>query len=297
MRRARGEAGAWAGIAGNAALAAAKITVGALAGSRALLADGLHSVADLVGSVAVLVGLRVASAPADVGHPYGHEKAESVAALLVAAFLFFAGLEVAVTSGIGLIDRPPRVPDASALWVAAGAVVVKELLYRYLSGLGRRFGSEALRVGAREHRSDAVSSLAAVAGIAGARLGLPLLDPAAGVVVSLLIMHWGWDLSRQSVQDLIDARGDPRLLERIRALAAGVGGVGAVQLVRTRRMGASVLVDLEIGVAPSTTLARAHAIAEEVRARLVDGLPPVKDVMVHVNPLASEGARESELAR
>ncbi len=283
--RGRGEAAAWAGIAGNVALAAAKIVVGLWGASQALLADGLHALADAVGSVIVLVGVRVASTPADADHPYGHEKAESVAALLVAVLLSLAGVEVGFSSLRGLFSGAVRVPAASALWVAAGSVLVKGGLYRYSDLVGKRVGSEAIKVGAREHQAAAVASLAALVGIAGARLGFPRLDPGAGALVSVFIIRWGWELAASAVQDLLDARGDPQLIEVISQEAALVAGVGEIQVVKTRRMGNLILVDMEIGLDGRTPLADAHDIAERVRLRLQESVPAVKDVMVHINPL------------
>jgi cation diffusion facilitator family transporter len=282
---------AWAGLAANLALAALKVGVGILGRSGALLADGVHSAADAVGSVAVLVGLAVARRPADPGHPYGHGKAESVAALVVAILLGLAGVEVAAASA-GRLLRPVAGPPpaTAALWVAALSVVVKEALYRYGRALGLRHRSPALLSSAEDHRSDALSSLAAVGGILGARLGLPLLDPAAGFFVSLFILRWGWLLTLGAVGDLIDARGEPATLARVEAEAARVAGVAAVHLVRTRRMGSGVLVDLEIGVDASRTLREAHAVADGVRERIVARLPEVRDVMVHVNPVEAGAA-------
>lgn len=284
--RPRDDRPAWAGLAGNLFLAALKIAVGLVGRSQALLADGIHSAADAVGSVAVLVGLRVARQPADAGHPYGHGKAESLAALAVAALLGLAGVEVAVSSAMALL-RPTVAPDPAliTLWVAALSVVLKEALYRYNRATGLRQRSPALLSSAEDHRSDAIASLAAVAGILGARLGVRLLDPAAAFFVSLFILRVGWLMGAGAVRDLVDARGEPRTLRRVVAEARAVPGVAAVQQVRTRRMGPDVLVDLEIGVDGRRSLRDAHAVADSVRVRLVEGLAEVADVMVHVNPV------------
>jgi cation diffusion facilitator family transporter len=284
--RTRDDRPAWAGLAGNLLLAALKVGVGLLGRSQALLADGIHSAADALGSVAVLVGLRVARQPADAGHPYGHGKAESLASLVVAALLGLAGAEVAVSSALALL-RPHAgpSPDLATLWVAIVSVAVKEGLYRYGRALGLRQRSPALLSSAEDHRSDALSSLAAVGGILGARLGVPLLDPAAAFFVSLLIMRVGWRLGLGAIQDLIDARGEPRTLARLSAEARAYPGVAAVQQVRTRRMGRDLLVDMEIGVDGGRTLREAHAVADGVRNRLVRRVPEVADVMVHVNPV------------
>jgi cation diffusion facilitator family transporter len=291
----RDDGPAWAGLAGNLLLAALKVGVGIFGRSQALLADGIHSAADAVGSVAVLVGLAVARQPADPGHPYGHGKAESVAALAVALLLGLAGVEVAVASAGRLLHPVVAAPPAiAALWVAVLSVAVKEALYRYGRALGLRRRSPALLSSAEDHRSDALSSLAAVGGILGARLGVPLLDPAAGFFVSLFILRWGWLLTVGAIQDLLDARGEPRTLQRVEAEAARVAGVAGVQAIRTRRMGSDVLVDLEIGVDASRTLRAAHAVADRVRERVVAGVPEVRDVMVHVNPVESAESRGSQ---
>lgn len=281
---------AWAGLAGNLLLAALKVVVGLLGRSQALLADGIHSAADAAGSIAVLIGLRVARRPADAGHPYGHGKAESLASLVVAALLGLAGVEVAVAAALALL-RPAAAPPPAVitLWVAVFSVALKEALYRYGRALGLRQRSPALLASAEDHRADAIASLAAVAGIAGARLGVPQLDPAAAFFVSLFIMRLGWTLAASAIQDLIDARGEPRTLARVVAEAGAFPGVASVQQVRTRRMGPDILVDLEIGVDGRRTLREVHAVADGVRARVVGRIPEVADVMVHVNPVEAGG--------
>ena len=295
-RQRRDDRPAWAGLGGNLVLAALKVGVGIFGHSQALLADGIHSAADAVGSVAVLVGLAVARQPADAGHPYGHGKAESLASLAVAVLLGLAGLEVAVASAEHLLHPVAGpAPAVAALWVAAISVVVKEALYRYGRALGLRQRSPALLTSAEDHRSDALSSLAAFGGILGARLGLPILDPAAGFFVSLFIVRWGWLLAIGAMGDLVDARGEPRILQRVGTEARLVAGVAAVQQVRTRRMGSHVLVDMEIGVDASRTLREAHAVADRVRVRVVEHVPEVRDVMVHVNPV-EHGHREPQPA-
>lgn len=280
----QGAVSAWAGILGNLLLAAFKLSAGVLAHSQAMLADGIHSLADLVGSSAVLVGFGVARHPADSCHPYGHDRAETVAAAVVALTLILAGLNVAYSAVHSLWMGVTAVPGLLALVAAVTSVVLKESLFRYKLAVGRRIDSPAVIANAWEHRSDVLTSLAAAAGILGARMGQPWLDPAAALAVSVFIIRWGWQTARSAVDDLMDRLPEPGTIDKIRAVAGSVAGVEGVGEVRARRMGPNILVDLKIAVHPEISVAAGHRVAHLVRDEVIRGLPKVRDVMVHVDP-------------
>jgi len=290
----QGQLGAWLGIAGNVVLTLFKLAAGFIAGSQAMIADGVHSASDILGSTVVLVGLRVASAPADREHPYGHAKAEAIAAKIVALILLLAGLNIGYSSIRILIAGVGTPPGRLALIAAVISIVAKEGLYQYKIRLGRRIKSQAIIANAHEHRSDALSSTAALVGIVGARSGLPLLDPVAALVVSVFIVRTGWVLVRRAVDDLMDRFVDDRLAERIEDATMRVTGVAAVDNVRARPAGPEFLVDMEISVSPEISVARGHEIAEDVQRSVRRELSEVSQVFVHVEPHGQEDHRAHE---
>jgi cation diffusion facilitator family transporter len=284
-----GERSAWWGIASNALLTAAKLTAGLVGRSQALLADGIHSGADVGASVAVLVGLRIARQPPDAEHNYGHHKAEAVAQKVVAVLLVLAGLDVVVGAAASL-GRPLAVePDRLALAVAVTAGLAKGILYVTQRALARRLRSHALGASATDNLADLVSSAAAVGGIIGARLGWPHADAWGAVLVGSLVVAAGVRLFGQAASHLMDRAVDAETAELLRRQALAVPGVLAVKEIRTRLAGPIILVDIKI-VAPRTfSLVEAHSLAHAVKDRLMD-VPHVADVMVHVNPSPEDGS-------
>jgi len=280
----QGETGALVGIVGNLLLAAAKVVVGFLASSHAVLADGLHSVADFVSSMALLVVVRVANRPSDTCHPYGHGKAEPVGAKIIGIIVILAGVQIGLSAIAQLRAGDYTAPGVLALWMAMTSIVVKETMFRYKFRLGTRMNSKAILASAWEHRSDAISSVAVLAGVALARLGMPYLDPVAGLVVSGFIVKMGWDITRSAVDDLMDKVTDPDLLDRVRHTASETPGVIRVDAARIRPMGPEFLVDLAICVDPQITVKEGHDVASSVKSAVMTTIPEVADVMVHVNP-------------
>lgn len=280
---------AWVGIVGNIGLAIIKGIVGWLAGSRALVADAVHSASDVVGSIAVLIGIRAAKLPPDKDHPYGHGKAESIAAIIVAVLLFVVGLEIAV-SAIKSFNEPIQVPRVMAIYAVIFSIVVKELMFRYKYNLGKKYHSEALLVDAWHHRSDVFSSFAALIGIgasiAGGYIGVPWLvyaDPLAGLFVSVLIVKMAWGLGKQSIHNAMDHVLHDEDTAEMRKIALAVEGVFSVDEFFAREHGHYVIIDLKIGVDPYITVEEAHAIGKKVKASLTKS-DYVHDVRIHINP-------------
>lgn len=283
------------GLAGNVLLTAVKLAAGAVSRSQALVADGVHGAVDMLGSLAVWAGVTVARVPADEEHPYGHQKAESVAKKLVAIFLILAGLEILLGAVRRTLAGHLPTPGWVAVPVLALSLVVKEILYRLSRRAGMSLRSKALLAGAQEHRADVYASLAALVGVTGARAGLPALDPLAAGVVAVFILRAGWDMLREAVDDLMDRVGDRELLAGVAEVVRAVPGVRALQGMRGRSMGHQVLLDMEIGVDGEITVREGHEVARRVRERVMAAYQEVAAVHVHVNPVTGgqqEAARD-----
>lgn len=274
---------AWTSLAVNGALAAVKLTTGLWAGSRALMADGVNNLLDLVAGCAVLAAIRIARRPADAEHRYGHRRAETVAALFVAGLMLVAAVEVAM-GAVRALWQPAGLaaPAPLALWVAAGAAAVKGGLALLKERVGRQSVSDALTAAAADDLADVLATLAVIFGIAGARLGAPWLDPVAGLAVAALILRGAWRVARDGAHLLMDGF-DLSELEGIRRRVTPVPGVRRVRDVRARRSGPAVHVDVVITVDRELSVVDGHAIAQRVEDDLARHLGHA-EVMVHVEP-------------
>lgn len=274
-----------AGGVANVLLALVKLAAGFFFASQALVADGVHSVADVGSSVAVTIGIHISRTPADRDHPYGHGRAEIIAEDVVGIILILAGFELFGRSvGTLMSGRIGEEPGIIALYVAAGALVVKEVLFRLNRRAAVLTRSPAMMAIARDHRTDVWSSLAAAAGILGARLGYPELDALGGGIVSILVVWAGWRLVTAAVRRLMDAFPDREFLAGVREIAGATPGVKRVDGVRARQMGPFVVLDVEIAVPGSITVLRGHAIANVVQSAIRAAREEVTQVQVHVNP-------------
>ena len=273
-----------AGLLVNLLLGGLKVGVGAAAGSRALLADGVHSFSDLLTDFLVLLGLKVGRAPSDRSHPYGHGRFESLGALAVGAVLavvaggiFLDALDEALSGSAG-------VPGTWAPLTALLSLVTKEALYQWTARTARRIRSDLLLANAWHHRSDAMSSLAVLAGLAGAKAGLPLLDPVAALLVALLVAHAAWAILRPALGKLTDEALPPEDVQGLLAVARGVEGVRDVHDLRARWMGGLLLVDLHILVDPDLTVSEGHRVGEALKKELSRAVPHLAEAIVHVEP-------------
>lgn len=266
----------------NAVLMVVKLLVGILGRSEALIADGLHSGADVLASVAVIIGLAVAGRPPDSGHHYGHAKAEAISQKVVAVFLLLAGLEVANNAMAGF-SRPAPPPSWVALGVAVGAMIPKAVMAVSQRRLASRTGSHGILAAAVDNQMDAFSSLVAAVGILLSRIGYAWGDSAAALVVALLVMWAGVEVFRTAALDLMDPAADPETEQHLKDVARSVPGVLTVSAMRTRQNGAAIFVDLEIDVARDLTLLAAHDIAHRVE-EAVHQAGRISGVTVHVNP-------------
>lgn len=286
----KAEFAVWVGIVANLILAIIKGTVGWLGNSRALIADAAHSASDVVGSLAVLVGLKAAQLPPDRDHPYGHGKAESIAAIIVTVILFLVGLQIGYGSFQAMFE-PAITPSIWAVYAAAFSIVTKEILFQYKYRLGKKLKSDALIINAWDHRTDVLSSIAALVGIGGAVLGgrigvewMVYLDPMAGIVVSLYVMKIAWSLGGESIHNTMDHVMHAEDAQELHDTASGVEGVIHIDSLHAREHGHYVIVDIKLSVDPQITVAEGHRIGKEVKEKLKSEYTYVQDVLIHINP-------------
>ncbi|SAK73680.1 cation diffusion facilitator family transporter [Caballeronia ptereochthonis] len=278
----------WTSIALNSGLTAAQLVVGTIGHSQALIADGIHSLADIVSDFIVLIANRQAAAAPDVDHNYGHSRYETVASLFLGGLLVAVGVGMLWRAGtriVNLQDIPPV--HAVALAVAIIVLVSKEALFRYMLRAAERVRSAMLVANAWHARSDAASSLVVALGIIGSLAGFRILDPIAAALVGFLIGKMGWTFAWDALQDLSDRALDQSTTEDLRGILLGTPGVREVHELRTRKMGDLAIVDAHILVDPLISVSEGHFIAESARAHVLAD-PRVIDALIHVDPESDE---------
>ena len=284
QRSAAASRSTWASVAVNIAMSCLQITVGLLAKSQGLIADGIHSLSDLIADFVVLFASHHGAKDADADHPYGHQRFENAASLVVGMLLLAVGGGM-VWSAIGKLENPEAIPTvhAIALAVAAVALIAKEVLFRYMLRVATRVKSSMLVANAWHARSDAASSLVVGIGIAGNLAGYPLLDPIAALIVGVMIAKMGSKFSWEALHELMDRGIDTQELEAIIGTLKGTPGVMGVHDVRTRKMGDMIVVDAHIEVDAAITVENGHDIAVAAR-RNVMARHRVLSLMTHVDP-------------
>ena len=269
----------------NLALSVLKFAVGIAAHSQALLSDAVHSASDVVSTVAVLFGINLASKKSDDDHPYGHERIESVFSIILAMMLFATGAGIGISAVKTIISGDEIIiPGRIALAAAGVSIVVKEWMYHYTKRTAKRIKSSAMMADAWHHRSDALSSVGSLAGIGGAVLGFPICEPAASIIICVFIAKAAYDIFMEAVNSLIDRACDTEEVQKLKDTILGVDGVRSIDVLRTRRFGAKMYVDVEISEDGNLTLFNAHKIAEQVHDSVEGAFDDVKHCMVHVNP-------------
>ena len=271
----------------NLLLSVAKLLAGVFAASGAMISDAVHSASDVFSTILVMIGIRLSGKEADREHPYGHERMECVAAILLAVVLAITGWEIGV-SGLKKIVaghyESLAVPGVLALAAAVISVAVKEWMYWYTRFYAKKINSSALMADAWHHRSDSLSSVGAFVGILGARLGFPVMDPLASVVICLFILKAAYDIFRDAIDKMLDTACDPSLEQELREFVLRQQGVQGVDLLRTRTFGSRIYVDVDITANGDMTLREAHGIAGRVHEGIEKQFTQVKHIMVHVNP-------------
>jgi len=272
-------------------LGVVKIIIGQVAGSEALIADGVHSLSDLATDFLVLFAAKHAHREADEDHPYGHGRIETVATVALGVALVIVAVGISIDAFSRMASEEMLLQHGGwALSIALISVVSKEIVYQYTARVARRLRSNMLHANAWHSRSDAISSIIVVIGVGGAMAGFPYLDAAAAIAVALMIAKIGWDLLWASLQELIDRALEPELVEEIRRAILEVGGVRACHMLRTRTSGSDSLVDVHIQVDPTLSVSEGHQIGERVRRQLISDVEHVADVTVHIDPEDDEAA-------
>ena len=271
----------------NLLLAAFKFIAGAVGRSGAMISDAVHSSSDVLGSLIVIVGVRMSERASDKDHPYGHERMESVASLILAVILAIAGLAMGREALVSISARQyetAAAPGVIAMIAAIVSIVVKEGMFWYTWMHARQIRSDALKAEAWHHRSDALSSVGALIGIGGALLGVRVLEPVASIVICLFILKVAVDIFRGAIDKMVDHACAEATERAITRCVEQQEGVVKVDMLRTREFGRKIYIDLEISADGSLTLREAHGIAQKVHDRVEAEFPDVKHIMVHVNP-------------
>jgi cation diffusion facilitator family transporter len=274
------------GLAVNFVLGAIKLVGGFVSGSVALISDALNSLGDVLTSIIVLVGLRVAQRAPDAEHPYGHTRAETIAASNVAVLIIISALFMGWQAIHGFSARHDG-PPVWTLWIAGANVIIKELLYRYKMRVGQRSGSQAIIANAWDHRIDALSSFAVLIGLSFVHWGGPgfsWADGAAAICVVAAVVWAGVALFRNSASELMDRQAPKGLVNSIRQTALGVPGVEGVEKLWVRKSGLEYFADIHIEVDPNISVAEGHRIGHVVKDRLLEQFPMLRDVLVHLEP-------------
>lgn len=271
----------------NVLLSLFKLAAGLAASSGAMISDAVHSASDVFSTLIVIAGVRISRKEADKEHPYGHERMECVAAILLAAVLFLTGAGIGCNGILKIAERSYEnlaVPGVLALSAAIVSIAVKEWMFWYTRYYAKKTNCGALMADAWHHRSDALSSVGSFAGIFGARLGFPVMDPAASVVICVFIVKAACDIFKDAVDKMVDKSCDDSMVEQLRNAVSGEHGVIRIDELITREFGNRIYVDVEIAADGTKTLYETHAIAEAVHNRIETEFPNVKHIMVHVNP-------------
>jgi len=279
-----GRHGAAVSIGTNILLFLFKIFAGIFGRSHAMIADALHTATDFLTSIGVFIGFKIAQKPADTEHPYGHGRAESIVAKLISLILILGGFKVAFDSIRVIILQETGVPHEVALWAAIISIIIKEGLYRYTYKIGNKIQSNSLKADAWHHRTDALSSIAALIGIGGARLGYPILDPLAGFAVSIFVIKAGLYIFHTAYEELMDAALPAKMLDDIKRLSMNIDGVMRIKDVKGRKMGIDILIDMTIEVNKDISVEEAHTITAKVRRNVLKNLRGAKEILIHVEP-------------
>ena len=274
----------WISVGVNLVLTVAQITAGIFSRSQGLIADGIHSLSDLVADFVVLVANHQSHKEADTDHPYGHQRFETAASLVLGILLLVVGIGM-LWSAFVKLETPNSVPTVhlSALWVALGALAAKETLFRYMLAVAKRVKSSMLVANAWHARSDAASSLVVAVGIVGNLAGFPIFDPIAALIVGFMVSRMGWEFGWDALHDLMDRAVDEREVEAIRQSLLETPGVINVHDLRTRKMGDMIVVDVHIEVDAAQTVEAGHNIAVQARERVMQR-HRVINLLTHVDP-------------
>ena len=270
----------------NVLLSAGKLFAGIFANSGAMISDAVNSASDVFSTIIVMIGVKISGKDSDNDHPYGHERLECVAAIILATVLAATGIGIGYGAVVKIMagNYNVEMPGILALVAAVVSILVKELMFWYTRYYAKQIDSSALMADAWHHRSDSLSSIGALIGIIGARLGFGIMEPLASVVICIFIEKAAYDIFMDAVNKMVDKSCDDETMEKIKACAMNIPGVENIDLLRTRVFGNKIYVDMEIAADGNKTLDETHAVAESVHDAIEQEFPKVKHIMVHVNP-------------
>lgn len=268
----------------NTVLAIFKVIAGIVGKSSAMIADGIHTFSDIATTVVVIIGLKISNKDADEKHPYGHEKFEPEISKIVSLLLAGTGVFLAYNAIQILLSGNLDTPKPIALYAALTSIAVKEAMYWYTIITARKVKSIAMEADAWHHRSDAISSVGTLIGIAGARMGFKFLDPVAGIIVSLILIKIGVEFYLKATDQLVDQSADDKVIEQIKEVAISIEGVKKIHDLKTRKFGNKIYVDIEIQVDKRITVEEGHHIADLVHDSIEETIEDVKHCMIHVEP-------------
>lgn len=274
-------------IAVNLILSIFKLIAGLMASSGAMISDAIHSASDVFSTVIVIIGVKISGKASDEDHPYGHDRFECVASIILSILLGVTGIGIGLTGVQKLMAghyETLAVPGVLALAAAVISIVAKEIMYWYTRHAAKKINSGALMADAWHHRSDALSSVGSFIGIFGARMGFPMLDPLASVVICLFVVKAAVDIFRDAISKMTDKACDQKTVSEMHDCIMSIQGVEGVDLLKTRSFGSKYYVDIEISADGDKKLKETHAIAENVHQAIEHQFPLVKHCMVHVNP-------------
>lgn len=270
-------------IIGNAVLSAIKIVIGIVATSAAMIADGMHSFSDVISTIGVIVGLKLSSKEADKEHPYGHDRIESLTSLFLSIMLFLVAVGIGYSGIKNIITHNYNIPGALSIVAAVISILTKEAMYFYTMKYAKLINSASLKADAWHHRSDSLSSVGALIGIIGARMGYPVLDPLVAIIICIMIIKVAYDICKESIAQLIDQSASDEQVENIANRILHISGVVRIDSLRTRQYASKLYVDVEIAVDSTLSVEEGHVIAAQVHDYIEEN-PLIKHCMVHVNP-------------
>ena len=272
-------------IIGNIILSLLKMVASIIGHSQAMFSDAIHSLSDVLSTLVVIIGVRLSNKDDDEDHPYGHEKLESIASIILSFMLFITALGIGY-AGLNSLLKPKelQIPGLIALIAAIVSIIIKEIMFQYTKHNAKKIKSDALMADAWHHRSDALSSVGSLIGIGFAMLGYPIFDAIASIIICLLIIKVAMDIFRSSVNKIVDKSCDEETLDEIRSIILSNENVLGIDSLKTRQFGNKIYVDIEVSLDKNLSFVKAHDISEKIHDKLEKKMPEIKHCMVHANP-------------
>lgn len=272
-------------IVWNIILSIFKFLAGILGKSQAMISDAIHSASDVFSTFIVIIGVKISSKSSDESHQYGHDRFECVASIILAIILFITGILIGYKGCISLKKSSNiEIPTFVALIMALISILIKEIMYWYTRKYAKMINSNALMADAWHHRSDALSSIGSLIGIAGSMIGIKILDSLASIVICIFILKVAIDIFKDSINKMVDKSCDTKLIQKYKGIILSTKGVKSVDLIKSRIFGNMIYLDIEISVNGSMTLNKAHEISHKVHDNLENSDKKIKHCMIHVNP-------------